>query len=305
MENLKTYGKLIDAGFDWLTFTSTPRRDEFSDFKRTSLEFVEMLHNSGVKAEQRNIQGYEGYKAGETFVGTRADSAIWRTSGGQSRHAAAFARFAGLEPRCTRADLQQTIETANGETTRLQAILRECRRANIRDSKTERQKHAEFYDAGDIIGLTIGGRASTTYLRAYRADIRHPARFLSPSIRFECEWKGDRAAQIWERYSCATNDVTLSCSYVASAFLEKGITEPIQAGFEPVRLPPIGRKGSDEKAVHWIKGTVCKTIARLVKAGYGDELRPAILAALSPAPDVTQRLVALESEIQKYKGGED
>lgn len=298
MDNQKKYGKLIDSGFDWLTFTSTPKMDEHLEFQKTALEFVDMLRDSGVKVEEKTINNYEGFKAGETFFGRRTDSAMWRTSGVMSRHVAAFARSAGITPRCTRADLQQTIETAGGETARLGRILADARKMGVGDAKTERQKRAEFYEADVVTGAAFGSRSSAIFCRIYRADLRHPARFSSPALRCEAEFKAERSQQIWEQYYCATNDVALSCSYVAGEFLKRGISEPLQAEFAPCRLPPIGRSGSDEKCVHWIKNTVCKTIARLVKAGYADELTPAIMAALSPVPDVQLRHSSLEAEIQ-------
>lgn len=299
MTKSEKQGKLVDAGFDWLTLTSNPKRPEYEQFKCTALDFIRAMENSGCQVKETRAQGYDGFQVAETFFGTRADSAMWRTSGNLARHVAAFAKANRLTPNVTRADLQQTIEQPRGDTGELARILGTFSRCSLGSEAPQSQKFATFHDSGCVIGSTFGARSSSTYLRCYRADIRHPEKFALPALRYEAEWKAERANQLWKAYQIATDDVTLSCAYVGGEFLAKNIMQPIHADFAPCRLPPLGRRTTDEKTVYWIQTTVCKSIARLVKAGYAKELTPHIMAALCPAPDVSERSATLEASIQE------
>lgn len=298
MQQSNEQGKLIDAGFDYLTFTETPDATGYLEFKGTALDFLSSLEQNGHTVKELRLNGYEGYKTEETFFGARHDSAIWRTSGSLARNAAEFAKFNRLRPRVRRADLQLTIEQPNRGTGELTAILAEIRGRGVGSATPKPQKLAAFMDASDVTGLTLGARSSTTYLRAYRADIKHRSRFQAPAVRYEVEWKGERGQQIWDAYTCAVDDSVLSSAFVSGEFLARGIMQPLQTNAEPCRLLPIGRKGSDERAVSWIKNSVCKTIERLARAGYADELRPYLLAALSPPPLSRELSGSLEAEIQ-------
>lgn len=299
MENTQKPAKVVDSGFDYLTLTAKPQHENFQQFNGCALDFISAMETAGCKVEESSQGGYDGFKAGETFWGKRHDSAIWRTSGSLSRNVAEFVRFNAITPRVTRADLQQTLEQPDGDTRELERILRAFRRRMARNQAPKRSKFATFHDAGLPIGSTFGARSSAEYLRCYRADLRHPEKFSLPALRFEAEWKDVRAQQIWAAFEAVQNDVTLSSAFVGGAFSKKGITQPVCADVAPCLLPPIGRTGSDQKTVYWIQNTVCKIIARLVKAGYLDDLAEHVVAALTPIPDVRERCGTLGSEIQE------
>lgn len=298
MSQTETNLLLVDAGFDYLTFTSNPKRDDYEQFNHVASAYLAGAEKSGLTVTETRSGRYEGWQAGETFYGKRADSAIWRTSGGLSRTVAQFARAHELRPNVTRADIQSTIEQPDGDTGELGRIFEQSSFRRVGSSPSQCKKHALFYIEGVLTGGTIGSRSSTGYLRCYRADIRHPDKFALPSLRYEFEVKAEKAAQLWSAYFDEVDDVALSCKYVGGAFAAKRVMQPICADYAPCKLPPIGRKSSDQRTVYWIQNSICKTIARLVKAGYLDEIAPHIIAALCPVPEVRELSSSLESEIQ-------
>jgi hypothetical protein len=299
MKNDEKWGKVVDSGFDYLTLTVKPNETHYNAFKKCALEFVGALGNSGVNVQEASRAGYDGYEAGETFFGTRKDGAIWRTSGATSRWVACAVKSVGITPRVTRADLQRTLEQPDGGTGELDRIIAAFDGRLPRSEALRRQKFAAFYDKGIPVGSTFGARSSTSYLRCYRADLRHPEKFDAPALRFECEWKAARANQVWAAFELVENDATLSASFVGSAFAKKGITHPICSDVGVCPLPPLGRSGNDAKTVYWIQNTVCKIIARLVRAGFADELRPHLLAALNPLPETHKRSTSLEADTEE------
>jgi hypothetical protein len=290
----------LDGGFDYLTATTTPKHPDWELFQQLGLQFVSEMENAGHTAKERRFDGYEGWQVGDTYYGKREDSAIWKTSGGLSRYVARCLVANEAAPKVTRADLQLTFEPGEGELLDLGRMLRELRQCDVGASALKRSKSATFYSSDVCTGFTLGHRSSETYLRAYLAGFRHPEKYPLNAVRFEVEWKRERAQQIYQAFTNSTDDVTLSGAYVSGSFLQYGITEPMQAELMPCNLPPITRCASDEKTLHWLTGMVCRVIENMVRKGYGDEIRGPILAALTPPPLERRHSLALEKERQKH-----
>lgn len=298
MKTPENTGLVVDSGFDYLTLTAKPTQPHYEEFNCCALDFIASMQGAGIEVIEKRNAGYEGWQSGETFFGKREDGTIWRTSGATSRNVAGFVRFNGITPNVTRCDLQRTIEQHGHGSAELDRIFNALRGRLAVGSPSKPQKFSAFYDKNGSVGGTFGARSSTQYLRCYRADIRHPEKFARPSLRYEVEYKSERANQVWAAFEQCEDDVTLSASLVGCAFAAKGMNQAVCAENAPCPLPPIGRKGSDEKTVYWIQNTVCKIIARLVKAGYLDDLAPHLIAALCPVPDVRTISTSLEAEIQ-------
>lgn len=286
----------MDAGFDYITATSTPKREDWHDFNAVALAFVSGMEQEGHTVTEVRQNGYEGYKCGETFFGTREDSAIWKTSGGLSRNVAQFAKAHSLAPNITRADLQLTFEPETDGVRDVGAMFRAVHEPLVEDAAIRARTKAAFYGSSLCTGFTLGNRASQTYLRAYLAGVKHPERYRSDAVRFEVEWKSERANQVWQLYGNAVDDAVLAGTYVASEFLKYGVNEPMQAQMSACKLPELGRSGSNEKTVNWLVTTVAKTVEKLVRAGYGEQLRPVFLEALYPKASLVRTSETLEAD---------
>ena len=293
------YGKVVDAGFDFLTLTTTPRRSDYHDFQSVALAFLDGMQKAGVEVVEQRFDAYEGFKAGDTYYGKREDSCIWKTSGGLSRNVAQFCKAHQASFHSTRADLQLTFEPNEGIVRGLGELLRGLRGIDVGDTPVKRNKSATFYTTDVCTGFTLGDRSSETYLRVYLAGLKHPERYSPNAVRFEAEWKGGRADQIMHAFTNAVDDVTLSGAYVSGEFLKYGIKEPMQALLEPCKLPGLKRSSSDEKTLNWLTGFVCRVIEKMVLKGYGKELRGPILRALTPEPEERRTSGALEKECSK------
>lgn len=299
------YGKLLDAGFDYLTMTVTPKMPHWNQFHGTALDYLSGLETAGQKVVEKSRGGYNGYESNGTYYGERGDSRIWQTSGEQSRNVADFVRANQVAPKITRCDTQITVAVEGDEISELGRMLRELQCPSQRSEKVTARKSAAFYEGELATGLTGGHRTSARYIRAYRADLRHPDKYNSPSIRFECEFKSGRAEQVWGIYRQAVDDSVMAASVVGSEFLRHGLQQPLRAEFAPIPLPPIARNSSERKTVNWLVGFVAPIVARMVRAGYGDELRRAFVPALNPAPQSRERSASLEAERNKFTWEED
>lgn len=244
-----TYGKVVDAGFDYLTATVTPKHPDWELFQQLGLQFCSEMENLGHDVKEKQTQGYDGYQVADTYYGKRQDSCIWKTSGTLSRNVAHFLAANEAAPKITRADLQLTFEPETGEVHDLGKLLGRLRKSLVGSATIKASKSATFYNTDVCTGFTLGDRSSQSYLRAYLAGLKHPDRYAPHAIRFEVEWKQERALQIFELYKKGRDDVTLSGGYVAGEFLKYGIKEPLCANLEACNLPPVGRSSGDEKTI--------------------------------------------------------
>lgn len=177
--------KVNRALCDWLTLTS------FSDDNDLWKIFV-ILTPEPERRQTKRMQ-YSGSKGSHTFWGTGTQNGIEHTlfqaSGETADVALDLAK--GTETRCTRIDLQVTIDLFAGWDSR---ELYD----GLADPMAEwngRQKAVSIVQSGDGLDTVyIGSRKSSMLIRIY---VKPSADGRPAYLRFECEYKGDKADGVY------------------------------------------------------------------------------------------------------------
>lgn len=178
--------RLNEALCDWLTLTS------FADDALLWWTY-DRLTPEPVRRQAKRLQ-YSGSAGPHTFWGTGVqqgmEHAMFQASGETAHEALKVTQDTSL--RCTRIDLQVTIELFNGWSSR-----------ELYDGLVDplaewngRKKSVSIVQSGDNLDTVyIGSRKSSMLIRIYVK----PSDEGSPAyLRFECEYKGDKADGVYQ-----------------------------------------------------------------------------------------------------------
>jgi DNA relaxase NicK len=278
-------GALFDAGADWLTSTCKDLVHAV-ELRRRAHELLERYQAAGNEwIDDARALGYAGVACGPVFYGERGDGVMFRASSAAANEALEVTRE--LKVKATRLDVQATLLMPEDRPD-LGLLV-----ANASDAAAEeiaasgrmkwQTRRIDGYGAGD--SAIIGARSSEGFGRCYdkhreglqkyreRVGKFKERRGVYPlgAWRFEVEYKGTQAAQMYERLIRAESVSEAAISHVQRWYSDHGIWLPLEvAHVEPVRT--IQRRSDALQTLAWLRDAVQPSIEKLIDMGYRDEL---------------------------------
>jgi hypothetical protein len=268
---VKSFGELYNRGLDWFTSTSCDP-DIAGRLRLIALAFAKELETSGEKLKVHKWQGYDGFKSGPFFYGERHDGACSWGSGVAAEPL--FVATKGLALHPTRLDLQTTL-VLPWDTTGYARLFAQAVKAASgpggdaagrgRGRPTSVQLIESFGD-GDTV--YVGSPTSEVRGRSYDKHKESGGKFPVGSWRYEVQYKGSQAGEVYSRLR-ATDDVGKAVvSHVARWYGDKGVPMPLEhiEAVEAVKTAP--HEADVERSLRWLHDTVRPAVQDLCDRGY-------------------------------------
>lgn len=220
-------------------------------------------------------QGYVGWTAGGCSVGEKVDSCIVRCSSSVAQDWLDKGLPTGHN--VSRLDLQLTFWGKSDQDVQIARHNRQARQARKgHEGRPIKITHVKGNGAGDT--LYLGSRASETFVRVYNKEKEQVTdATYEGAIRYEVEFKGERAAAARDALSQRGNSRWYTANVVANECSYRGLVLPLRASISE-RAPTPGRKpNSDvEGALVWLGSQVAPTVRRLLQVVDRDVILEAL-----------------------------
>jgi hypothetical protein len=230
------------------------------------------LEASGEKLKVHKWQGYDGFKSGPFFYGERADGACSWGSGVAAEPLFIATRALSLHP--TRLDLQTTL-VLPWDTTGYARRFAEAVKASSEGAgrgggrpggRPTSVQLIESFGDGDTV--YVGSPTSEVRGRSYDKHKESGGNFPPNSWRYEVQYKGSQAEQVYGHLK-GSNDVGKAVvSHVAQWYDDKGVPMPLEhvEAVEKVRTAP--HESDVERSLRWLRDTVRPAVQDLCDRGY-------------------------------------
>ncbi len=272
--------ELFHYGLDWCRGT-TGRDDTAAGLAIGALALAKELEGEGFAFGPAKRLGYDGFRAGPIFFGTREDGAMIDASSIAAD--AAFELVRHAEARVTRLDLQVTVQFPHDDPVRARRMCESAARLRAMREKFGRPWKLRLTDGvGDGDTLVIGSRSSEAYGRSYdkyreaystpEGKQLYKGQFEPGCWRYEVEFKGSKARQVAEMVGSSRGVVM---EHVKSWYEEHGVEVPVQANAVPV-VRELRRVTDVERQLAWLAKQVAPTVADLIARGYRNEVYQAL-----------------------------
>lgn len=267
---------VYDSGIDWLTLSFPAGSEEIDRAMRRSELAMMALDQGRNGIKKQSVQGYDGYACYGYFSGIREDGLLIRASGREAKLAETICREENWDARCTRLDLQITVEDRGGENDIGVRVQKEIAAAEAALPEKQRRNLAIYKIRGRDSGLTIGSRTSQRYSRIYDKSLEQRHKIAPNLWRFEVEFKGQQARLMYKMLMQAVSGRWLALSVVKTTFELHGVDMSFVGNSEPLELPSQYRQNDDERRLNWLKSHVNRTVQELKSRGLENEVREAL-----------------------------
>jgi len=256
--------KLIEAGVDWLRFTTPDSGVQARLAMVWSLVCRGELDNGGIISEGTML-GYSGTVVNGQFFGSRADGAMLNLSGSVANQYATAVAATGAN--CTRVDLQCTVQTEEYDGDYGEFMVQRAfeRREASEGRNWAKIRHLRGFGEGDTVNA--GSRSSEKYGRLYDKEKQSRDDRYARCWRWEVEYKGE-IAQIVARELRSTDDVTgLAIGLVRAQFDDWAFPAAIPGGIDAVPPRASARQSDTQKTLDWLSIQVRPSVGKLIDAG--------------------------------------
>lgn len=257
-----------DAGLDWLTMTfdkSEPNHEKYVSELQNLLVYLGL---QGFDQKRAAWQGYAGMQSGKIFLGFREDGAVLRASGNHAKIAEQFIRERNIEGKPTRCDFQITRDTGTASADFGARVREEVESFTRTNARAARRSLACYKNLGRDSGLAIGSRSSQRYARIYNKTLEQRGRIAPNLWRYEVEFKGGQARQIWNMNRAATRSYWLAQSIVKTEFEQYGCDMEFVTNGEKYERASTYEATSVERKLNWFRSHVRSSVRELIEAGY-------------------------------------
>lgn len=258
----------LSAGIDWLTTTYRDDRT-IKEVGEWAGNYERVMMQAGEESYDMNSYGYQGWRCCGMGFGIREDGAILSLAG--SLAAEKFSQVKTFGGKCTRIDLQVTASLMNPET----GLARRHYNRLMATQEPLPQKVITLLESkkgGQT--LYLGARSSEQMGRIYDKSSQERLGEPGSRWRFEVEYKGARAPQVWAHLTHEPTRATIIGSTVWEWFNSRGVSPVWDKTDKEVVLEVPRRASSVDRQLLWLATQVAPTVARLVAAGrQSDVLR--------------------------------
>lgn len=262
---------VLDAGIDYLTATFLSP----DLMPKATLRVVQVLRSEQAKGNQIKpwgMSGFTGYKCGGLQSGMRDDGLIVRLSGDTAQDH--WRKFARLASNVSRIDVQTTVRNERGPSRTIQKHYREMR-AKYRLFKRWPEPKLIVSPRGAQT-LYSGQRSSSVFLRIYDKGEESKMDHLQGAVRYECEFKGEKATCVAESIIAEMNSARAAMSHCIRLARIRGCRLEWTSIAEPrLRRGPC-QPSDDRRSLDWLEVACRRTVQRLIDSGKGAEVFSAL-----------------------------
>lgn len=286
---MKSEVQLVDIGVDWLTATSFDRQ-KGARMGQLAVQMMRREEVLGCMPKSWGMAGYQGWSTGSVQTGERDDSIIIRLGSllARSSWRLAYECSDGV----SRLDCQYTLRSGLAPA---RLIKRHYAQAKNHLGKDRRPGTVSLFTSSDGSStLYLGKRTSEQFGRVYDKGAESGLEEYDGAVRYEVEFKGDRAKQVALLLSQCTNEYLEVSIRVNTFFQDRGISpprpaitvdgRPLPANFcFPSDLAPIRSKLTDlERRCRWLGRSVAPFATELVSEGKGHLLLTSLGLFIDP-----------------------
>ena len=274
MEHIRLPGNglepaLMGAGIDYVRLTSRAGDENEHTlwvYQQAAIEILAAVDGEAPDSSSWGAMGYSGRSYGPIQCGVSPQGLIFQASG----WAADQARALDLPwSNCSRVDVQITAwyEASNVEQIRVWAN-RAHSYARARGASGRMVRLVEGYERGCT--AYIGSRRSDCFIRIYdKSGESGGSGEYENAIRFEVEYKGDRAGQVWEAFGSPTASQDAMAELVSEEVRRAGLVVPgLHTGKYTLRPTAQVVRPTNAGRLSWLEHQVSGTVKRLLSAGY-------------------------------------
>lgn len=261
---------------DWLTLTMSNKDDQYMQAVQLSLDCLKSEAELGNMVQPHYGRGgFKGSKAGQIGVLQNDWGLQVQLSGGLADILAR--QYAYLPMRCTRIDIQATIDCApyGGSRGVIEVDYRDAVAKNTRLQRKRKMKWVVDPFGGAT--FYVGSRESDTYCRVYEKGKQLGDTSLWEYLRYEVEFKGERAYTVWQQVAEMTRIKPESVdsagiALIQRVFAERGVNVDyfLPDGSHTLVIDDtVSRQDTDVyRKLRWLAVSVAPTIRFLTQRGH-------------------------------------
>jgi len=250
--------KMVEAGVDWLTMTTTEEA-RYEEWKQAFSFVAAEEQMRGHKWDEANWFGYHGEACGHAFIGRRRDGAMAKlTSAAAEQYGHLFSPDA---VHVTRIDLQITAQFGVADPTLLQNLYKRCLMPRPTNGRPVKYSLLQNSEGGST--LYVGSRQSMRYGRVYDKGVEDKQAAPGTLWRYELEVKDQLADQaVAMLYGSAQPDRQIA-GILGDFFKERNVPVPwvVPPLEERFIIPRVTHE--DAQSLKWLRGPVGSVVARL------------------------------------------
>lgn len=268
--------KCIDAGVDWITSTCDDPQRARKLATRADYWLAQEV-SRGNDRKPWTFSGYRGYCAGHVQTGERHDGLIVRLGGNMAqRH---WLDVWTLAQRVSRLDTQYTVQF-NVDPSQIITKLHTQAKRWSKKGKAPRQFSAYLNSDGSST-LYLGSRQSEVFVRMYDKQRESRALCFQGCVRFETEWKKDRA-KVVAAHLANTPDVATECASLTGRVVqESGCFPYLQSeALHTICVPQ--RLTDSQRRLEWLRTQVAPVVKALCNAGHTQDVLQCLSLLASP-----------------------
>lgn len=251
----------VAAGIDWLTMTYSDDAT-IKEVAQWAGEYEAAMLDLGEESFTMNSYGYQGWRCFGMGFGIRQDGAILSMAGSLAAEKYPQARqFGG---KCTRVDLQVTADLMNPQ----KQLARTHYNRLLATTEPLPMKVITLLESkrgGQT--LYIGSRSSDQMGRLYDKGAQDGSEEPGARWRFEVEYKGQRAPQVYAHLTDEKTRASIIGSTVWEWYNSRGVRPVWDKGDKEVRLVVPVRDHSVDQKLLWLERQVAPTVNRLRSLG--------------------------------------
>lgn len=286
---------ILSAGCDWVTFTQKFDSPEGEALRECARDWIAGSCLDGVGLKPQSPQGFQGAGNEFGFMGVREDLLMVRVSGGNASDFLEKSKEYGTGFHPTRIDFQVTAEYSRDDRSFAGRILAAVRRGEKVNGWQSRAKAVLYQGDSRDTGVTIGSRVGESYLRAYHPRSAGHLEFSDRAIRFEVEYKGDRADKAYKMAVKAEGVEYLAASLLQGELRARNVVEPWFSARDIPRLKTDFRPTDNERRFQWFENSVMPALQKLMAdPRYSDKIHESYTKSRALALPL-KRMAALEA----------
>ena len=266
----------VTSGIDWVSCTLGKGEIDYQVWKGDALYALEEVRKAGYVFAPRKLLGFEGYSAGNCFVGENETTGYAQFTGEKADWAYDYLQHP--KAHYSRIDVQLTIKTSEMNARE----GKRCYRAAMDNNKSlsEGRKRKIWIivgsDGGDT--LYIGAQSSDQRARIYNKEVQSEDIRYTRCWRYEVVFRNQLSTGLARTHLNEADKRTERCVEIVTSWLAKrGISIPGMARWEGAILPMERTIPTDlERKLKWLGDQVKPTYRYLCAMGLREAADQAI-----------------------------
>ncbi len=264
-------GKVDSAGLDWITYVTT-EKGETKKLLMAAATAARELENSEMPFQHWKGLGYEGSKLGPYKWGDRKDgSGIMIISGSSATDGLILYELDIGHP--TRVDLQVTFHLDTPNTRIAQKAYDQL---SAMKASGKRTGYLKLIRSGTGDTVYVGRRSNNIMLRLYDKTHTYNPGYLGQYWRYEVEYKGVAAKQIFPRIAESKDIAICSIANVFAEYNKRKVLVPFSTETNITAIEVAATISTAETKLKWLEKCVAPVVVQLSLAGYDENVISAL-----------------------------